>query len=149
GVERHGSGVERHWGAARGAGARMDLSDRLAADARVADRRQPGARVAAGKQRAALRRHPAAARQGGAESVRNTAQRHRVASLDVIDPKHEASIEFCFPRDYLDQAVSLANELLAGWAPILRTVELRSGSTGWFEVILDGDLVFSKAQLKG
>jgi len=44
--------------------------------------------------------------------------------------------------------VSLANELLAGWAPILRTVELRSGSTGRFEVILDGDLVFSKAQLK-
>ncbi|TMD19589.1 MAG: hypothetical protein E6I39_12465 [Chloroflexi bacterium] len=44
--------------------------------------------------------------------------------------------------------MSLANELLAGWAPILRTVELRSGSTGRFEVILDGDLVFSKAQLK-
>lgn len=44
--------------------------------------------------------------------------------------------------------MSLANELLEGWAPILRTVELRSGSTGRFEVILDGELVFSKAQLK-
>jgi len=44
--------------------------------------------------------------------------------------------------------VSLANELLAGWAPIMRTVELRSGSTGRFEVTLDGELVFSKAQLK-
>ena len=44
--------------------------------------------------------------------------------------------------------MSLANELLAGWAPIMRTVELRSGSTGRFEVILDGELVFSKAQLK-
>lgn len=44
--------------------------------------------------------------------------------------------------------MSLANELLAGWAPIMRTVELRSGSTGRFEVVLDGELVFSKAQLK-
>ena len=30
----------------------------------------------------------------------------------------------------------------------MRTVELRSGSTGRFEVILDGELVFSKAELK-
>lgn len=41
----------------------------------------------------------------------------------------------------------MANELLAGWAPILRAVELRSGNRGRFEVILDGELVFSKAQL--
>lgn len=44
--------------------------------------------------------------------------------------------------------MSLANELLAAWAPILRTVELRSGNTGRFEVTLDGELVFSKAKLK-
>ncbi len=44
--------------------------------------------------------------------------------------------------------MSLANELLAGWAPILRTVELRSGNTGRFEVTLDGELVFSKEQMK-
>jgi predicted Rdx family selenoprotein len=43
--------------------------------------------------------------------------------------------------------VSLASELLAAWAPILRTVELRSGNTGRFEVTLDGDLLFSKAKL--
>ncbi len=44
--------------------------------------------------------------------------------------------------------MSLAKELLAAWAPIMRTVELRSGNTGRFEVTLDGELVFSKAQLK-
>jgi selT/selW/selH-like putative selenoprotein len=43
--------------------------------------------------------------------------------------------------------VSLASELLSGWAPIMKTVELRSGNTGRFEVTLDGELVFSKAQL--
>jgi predicted Rdx family selenoprotein len=44
--------------------------------------------------------------------------------------------------------VSLATEVLVGWAPILRGVELKTGSTGRFEVSLDGELVFSKAQLK-
>jgi selT/selW/selH-like putative selenoprotein len=40
--------------------------------------------------------------------------------------------------------VSLAAELMGKWAPIMRTVELRSASKGWFEVTLDGELVFSK-----
>jgi selT/selW/selH-like putative selenoprotein len=40
--------------------------------------------------------------------------------------------------------VSLANELLGRWAPIMRTVELQSGSSGRFEVTLDGELLFSK-----
>ena len=40
--------------------------------------------------------------------------------------------------------MSLANELLSRWAPIMRTVELQSGSSGRFEVRLDGDLLFSK-----
>jgi predicted Rdx family selenoprotein len=44
--------------------------------------------------------------------------------------------------------VSLANEVLSGWAPILRGVELRSGTKGRFEVSLDGELLFSKAALK-
>jgi selT/selW/selH-like putative selenoprotein len=43
--------------------------------------------------------------------------------------------------------VSLATELLVRWAPILRGLELRSGSKGRFEVTLDGQLVFSKAAL--
>jgi selenoprotein W-related protein len=40
--------------------------------------------------------------------------------------------------------VSLANELLSRWAPIMRTVELQSGSSGRFEITLDGELLFSK-----
>jgi selT/selW/selH-like putative selenoprotein len=45
----------------------------------------------------------------------------------------------------LDQAVSLAVEILTRWAPIMRTVDLQSGDHGRFEVTLDGKLVFSKA----
>jgi selT/selW/selH-like putative selenoprotein len=41
--------------------------------------------------------------------------------------------------------VSLAAELLTGWAPLLASVDIRAGSKGRFEVVLDGDLVFSKA----
>jgi selenoprotein W-related protein len=40
--------------------------------------------------------------------------------------------------------VSLADELLSRWAPIMRSVELQSGSHGRFEITLDGELLFSK-----
>ena len=40
--------------------------------------------------------------------------------------------------------MSLAGELLSRWAPIMRAVELTSGSSGRFEVTLDGELLFSK-----
>lgn len=40
--------------------------------------------------------------------------------------------------------MGLANELLSRWAPIMRAVELSSGSSGRFEVTLDGELLFSK-----
>jgi selenoprotein W-related protein len=43
--------------------------------------------------------------------------------------------------------VSLAGALLSGWAPIMRAVELQSGSEGRFEISLDGELVFSKKHL--
>jgi selenoprotein W-related protein len=36
---------------------------------------------------------------------------------------------------------------LAGWAPIIETVELIPSSSGRFEVSLDDELVFSKAAL--
>lgn len=40
--------------------------------------------------------------------------------------------------------MSLADELLAGWAPVLHGVSLRTGTKGRFEVSLDGELIFSK-----
>jgi len=45
------------------------------------------------------------------------------------------------------RAVGLTDELLSGWAPIIKTVDLIPSSKGRFEVILDGDLIFSKASL--
>ena len=44
--------------------------------------------------------------------------------------------------------MSLADEILSKWAPIMRQVELRPGGSGRFEVTLNGELLFSKSQLK-
>jgi selenoprotein W-related protein len=45
------------------------------------------------------------------------------------------------------RAVGLTDELLTGWAPVIKTVDLVPSSKGRFEVTLDGELVFSKAEL--
>jgi selenoprotein W-related protein len=41
----------------------------------------------------------------------------------------------------------LADELLSGWAPVIAGLELVSSTKGRFEVTVDGELVFSKAEL--
>jgi selenoprotein W-related protein len=45
------------------------------------------------------------------------------------------------------RAVGLADELLHGWAPIIASIDLIPSSEGRFEVILDGQLIYSKAAL--
>jgi selenoprotein W-related protein len=45
------------------------------------------------------------------------------------------------------RAVGLTDELLTGWAPIIENIDLVPSSKGRFEVTLDGDLIFSKAEL--
>lgn len=47
----------------------------------------------------------------------------------------------------MPRAVGLTDELLQGWAPIIKTIELLPSSKGRFEVTVDGDLIFSKAGL--
>ncbi len=43
--------------------------------------------------------------------------------------------------------MSLANDILDGWAPVIAGLELKGGSKGRFEVTLDGELIFSKSTL--
>lgn len=43
--------------------------------------------------------------------------------------------------------MSLADEILDRWAPVLTGVELKTGSKGRFEVSLNGEEIFSKASL--
>jgi selenoprotein W-related protein len=46
------------------------------------------------------------------------------------------------------RAVGLTDELLNGWAPIIKDIDLVPSSGGRFEVTLDDELIFSKAALK-
>ena len=65
----------------------------------------------------------------------------------MIDPRHTVSIEYCVPCGYRERALGLAGEVLEAWAPVLVEVVLKTGSKGCFEVLLDGEQVFSKAEL--
>ena len=40
----------------------------------------------------------------------------------------------------------MAAEIASGWAPVLRGIELRSGTKGVFKVSVDGEVVFDKAK---
>jgi selenoprotein W-related protein len=61
--------------------------------------------------------------------------------------RHELSIEFCVPCDFRPQAFDLAREVVDLWADRLSSIQLIPGSGGRFEVTLDGELIFSKADL--
>ncbi|TMD01841.1 MAG: hypothetical protein E6I58_02000 [Chloroflexi bacterium] len=43
--------------------------------------------------------------------------------------------------------MSLAEEIMDKWAPVLSGVELKTGSRGVFDVEIDGEKIFSKALL--
>jgi len=45
------------------------------------------------------------------------------------------------------RAVGLTDELLRGWAPIIEFINMLPSSKGRFEVILDDELIYSKAAL--
>ena len=47
----------------------------------------------------------------------------------------------------MPRAVGLTDELLQGWAPIIAAIDLIPSSKGRFEVVLDAELIFSKAAL--
>lgn len=67
--------------------------------------------------------------------------------MDSAATKHSLDIEFCVPCDFRLQALDLAREVINQWADRLTAVRLVPSTGGRFEVTLDGDLIFSKAEL--
>ena len=61
--------------------------------------------------------------------------------------KHVLEIEFCVPCDFRSQALGLAKEAVDQWGDRLSEIRLVPSTGGRFEVTLDGELVFSKAEL--
>jgi selenoprotein W-related protein len=66
----------------------------------------------------------------------------------VTDERHRIEIEYCVPCDFRPQAVELTREIVDGWSDRLSEIRLVPSSGGRFEVLLDGDLIFSKASLE-
>ena len=57
------------------------------------------------------------------------------------------SIEYCSMWNYLPRAASLANEILEKYGTDVKELTLIPSGGGVFEVIKNGDLIFSKKSL--
>ncbi len=57
------------------------------------------------------------------------------------------SIEYCSMWNYLPRAASLANEILEKYGTDVKELNLIPSGGGVFEVIKNGDLIFSKKSL--
>ena len=58
--------------------------------------------------------------------------------------KHQLSITSCVPRDYSERAVSAAHDLLRDYQHVIAELRLITGSKGIFDVIVDGETLYSK-----
>lgn len=61
--------------------------------------------------------------------------------------QHVLEIEFCVPCDFRPQALELTKEVVDRWADRFAEIRLVPSSGGRFEVTLDDQLIFSKAEL--
>ena len=61
--------------------------------------------------------------------------------------RHDVANEFCVPCDFRPQAFELARQIVDAWADRVSSIRLVPSSGGRFEVTLDGELIFSKAEL--
>ncbi|HLO34551.1 MAG TPA: Rdx family protein [Candidatus Deferrimicrobium sp.] len=61
--------------------------------------------------------------------------------------RRDLGIEFCVPCDFRPQAFELARQIVDVWADRVSSIRLVPSSGGRFEVTLDGELIFSKAEL--
>ena len=65
-------------------------------------------------------------------------------NLSLQPKKVDVSIEYCVPCDYSQQALQVAEELIANEQHRLKRLALVMGSNGIFEVRAEGIVIFSK-----
>jgi len=71
-----------------------------------------------------------------------------MTDLSLNPKKCQVSIEYCVPCDYSAQAFQVTEELLGNYQHVIDRLELITGSNGAFEVLVDGETLFSKKALK-
>ena len=57
---------------------------------------------------------------------------------------YKVSIEYCVPWNYLNRAVSLADDLLSSYQHIIEDLTLVTSSGGAYEVTVNDELIYSK-----
>jgi selenoprotein W-related protein len=71
-----------------------------------------------------------------------------MTDLTLNPKKYHVSIEYCVPCDYSTQALRVTEELLGNYQHVIDRLELITGSNGAFEVLVNGETLFSKKALK-
>jgi selenoprotein W-related protein len=66
---------------------------------------------------------------------------------EPVAPLHAIEIEFCIDCSYRHRAWELAEDLMDRWMPIIERIVLKPSHFGRYEVTLNGELIFSKADL--
>ena len=61
---------------------------------------------------------------------------------------YDIELTYCVPWNYLSKAVSLAEEILSEHAAVVRSFKFIPSDGGRFEFVANGELLFSKKQLK-
>jgi selenoprotein W-related protein len=69
-----------------------------------------------------------------------------MSDLSLNPTKYHVSIEYCVPCDYSAHAFRVTKELLGNYQHVIDRLELITGSNGAFEVLVDGEPLFSKKE---
>lgn len=66
-------------------------------------------------------------------------------NIPIQQRKYTVSIEYCVPCDYSQHALAAATELVRDYQHVIARLELVMGSKGVFNVMVDENIIFSKA----
>ena len=66
--------------------------------------------------------------------------------IPLQQKKYTVSIEYCVPCDYSQQVLRVTQALVRHYQHVIDRLELVMGSNGTFDIAVDGEIVFSKAE---
>lgn len=69
-------------------------------------------------------------------------------STPLDEKKYTVTVEYCAPCDYSEQALAVVGELTRDYQHLIDKLTLIMGSKGIFDIKVDGQMVFSKADEK-
>jgi selenoprotein W-related protein len=71
-----------------------------------------------------------------------------MSDISLEQRKYAVAIEYCVPCDYSQRALDVVTELVRDYQHIINKLELVMGTKGAFEITVDGEALFSKAEEK-